>query len=80
MKEKDKVLVSLIHDIASDTRSRVLVEDNNEWLETKLAEVKRLSELISCFPFEPVDWDSKLVKEVMKDCTDGSGEGSGGIS
>ncbi len=76
MKKKDKVLINLIHNVASDDRSRVLVEDNDRWLETKLSEIKRLSELISCYPFKPIDWDSKLVKEAMKDSVDGSGGSS----
>ena len=74
MKKSDKVILGIIRYLASDERTRILIADNDEWLETKLSEIKRLSGMISCFPFEPVDWDSPLVKEIMADCVDGSGK------
>ncbi len=74
MKSRDKVILEIICYLAADERTRILITDNDEWLETKLSEINRLSGMISCFPFETVDWDSPLVKEIMADSIDGSGK------
>jgi hypothetical protein len=40
---EQKIIVGKIYFIASDKRSRVLNTDQIEWLERKLAEIKKLS-------------------------------------
>jgi len=51
-------IAGLILYLASDERHRVSMEDEIEWLETKLAEIKRLAEML---PFTP--YESKKIKK-----------------
>ena len=46
MLKREKEIAGQIFYIASDDRARVLMDDHIEWLEEKLAEIKRLSGLL----------------------------------
>uniref|UniRef100_A0A6M3L873 Uncharacterized protein n=1 Tax=viral metagenome TaxID=1070528 RepID=A0A6M3L873_9ZZZZ len=43
MTEEEKIVVGKIVYIASDKRHRVLLQDENDWLEEKMKEIRRLA-------------------------------------
>ena len=54
--EQQKKIVGAILGIASDKRHRVLLDDENEWLEKKMKEIRRLSRKLP-----HIKWDGKKV-------------------
>jgi len=58
MTEKQKCIVGAIYGLASDKRHRVLMSDENEWMETKMKEIRKLAKRLP-----RIKWDGKKVKK-----------------
>ncbi len=52
MNKYEKRIIGQILSIAKDGRTRVLISDQCEWVERKLAEIKKLAEHLPHTPFE----------------------------
>ena len=54
--DKQKKIVGAIFGIASDKRSRVLMEDQIIWMEKKFKEIRRLAKKLP-----QIEWDGKKI-------------------
>ena len=59
MNKQEKIIVGKIVFLSSDKRHRVLLKDENEWLEEKMREIKRLAKSLPYIKFKPKKCNDK---------------------